>query len=209
MCLKKIRTMIKKAFKRIEITLIVISSIYFLVSAEKRMMSVICAICSIEARNMANDAIDNAVNEAMLELNALSSDYYEVDDENMTIYADTMLINELCSAVSENINDETDALSKIKIEVPLGVALGVDIFSNTGPKAVFSLRQMGESRVDYETSFVSVGINQTNFKVWLDVATEIQMVNPLRTQTLATNRKVMIIDSVIKGKVPDTYFEIN
>ena len=40
MCLKKIRIMIKKALKRIEITLIVISSIYFLVSAEKRMMSV-------------------------------------------------------------------------------------------------------------------------------------------------------------------------
>ena len=199
---------IKKAIKRFEICLLVISVIYFAVSAEKRMMSVICAICNIEARNLANDAIDYAVNKAMLEINALSSDYYEVDEDNMTIYADTMLINQLCSAVSENINDEADELSHIKIEVPVGAVFGIDILSNSGPKAVFSLRQMGESRVDYETSFVSVGINQTNFKVWLDVATEIQMVNPLRTQTLETNRKVMIIDSVIKGSVPDKYFEI-
>ena len=199
---------VKKAIKRVEICLLALSLIYFVVSAEKRMMSVICAVCSIEARNLANDAIDNAVNKAMLDINALSRDYYEVDEDNMTIYADTMLINELCSAVSENINDEADELSHIKIEVPIGAALGIDIFSNAGPKAVFSLRQMGESRVDYETSFVSVGINQTNFKVWLDVTTEIQMVNPLNSQTLETNRKVMIIDSVIKGAVPDKYFEI-
>lgn len=206
--MRSIKKEIKRTIKRAEVIFLAAAIVYFLASAEKRMMSVICAVCSIEARNLANDAIDNAVNRAMLELNALSSDYYEVDDDNMTIYADTMLINELCSAVSENINDETDALSKIKIEVPWGVSLGIDIFSNMGPKAVFSLRQMGESRVDYETSFVSVGINQTNFKVWLDVATEIQMVNPLRSQTLETNRKVMIIDSVIKGSVPDKYFEI-
>jgi len=200
---------VKRLVKRFEISLLIIALIYFAVSAEKRMMSVICAICTIEARNLANDAIDNAVNRAMLEMNSLSSDYYEVDDENMTVYADTMLINELCSAVSENINDETYELSKIKIEVPWAAAIGIDILSNIGPKAIFSLRQMGESRVDYETSFVSVGINQTNFKVWLDVATEIQMVNPLRTQTLETDRKVMIIDSVIKGTVPNQYFEIN
>ena len=68
---------------------------------------------------------------------------------------------------------------------------------------------MGQSHVDYETSFVSVGINQTNFKVWLDVITEIQMVNPLEKDIVKTNRKVMIIDSVIKGNVPQTYFEYN
>ena len=50
-------------------------------------------------------------------MNVISSDFYELDEENLTIYADTMLINELCSAVSENLNDETDALSKIKIEM--------------------------------------------------------------------------------------------
>lgn len=207
--MKKINSAFKRLIKRFELILLALSVIYFAVSAERRVMSSLSAICSIEARNLANNAIDSAVNKAMLEINALSDDFYVVDSQNMTIYADTMLINELCSAVSENINNETDELSKIKVEIPVGAALGVDLLSNTGPKAVFSLRQMGQSRVDYETSFVSVGINQTNFKVWLEVITEIQMVNPLKSGIVQTSRKVMIIDSVIKGGVPERYYEYN
>lgn len=207
--LKKAVKYAKGIIKRFEILLLITAIIYFAVSAEKRIMASLSAISVIEARNLANNAIDNAVNRAMLNMNAISSDFYELDEENLTIYADTMLINELCSAVSENLNDETDALSKIKIEIPIGAALGIDVLANTGPKAVYSLRQMGQSHVDYETSFVSVGINQTNFKVWLDVITEIQMVNPLEKEIVKTNRKVMIIDSVIKGNVPQTYFEYN
>ena len=134
--LKKAVKYAKGIIKRFEILLLITAIIYFAVSAEKRIMASLSAISVIEARNLANNAIDNAVNRAMLNMNAISSDFYELDEENLTIYADTMLINELCSAVSENLNDETDALSKIKIEIPIGAALGIDVLANTGPKAV-------------------------------------------------------------------------
>ncbi len=207
--MRKRKSLFKRIIRRFEIIILIAAIIYFLVSAERRIMAGITAISQIEARNLANNAIDSAVNEALAEMDTLSDDYYEIDEESGTLYANTMLINALCSAVSENISDETDELSKIKIAVHWGSVLGIDLFSNFGPTSTFSLRQMGESRVDYETSFISVGINQTNFKVWLYVVTEIQMVSPLRSQSVETNRKVMIIDTVIKGTVPDNYFDFN
>ena len=66
-----------------------------------------------------------------------------------------------------------------------------------------------DTKVDYETSFSQAGINQTNYKVWLTVEITLRMVNPLKSTDVTTTRKIMLIDTIIKGNIPQTYFEIN
>ena len=68
---------------------------------------------------------------------------------------------------------------------------------------------MGAATVAYETSFSSAGINQINFKIWIDVSMEIKIVSPLWQQTMTVARKIMLVDTVISGTVPERYMTLN
>ena len=66
-----------------------------------------------------------------------------------------------------------------------------------------------EALVNYNTEFNSVGINQSNFKIWIDINTTVRIINPLQKKEIEFNRKVMIVDTVINGVVPENYMNIN
>ena len=95
------------------------------------------------------------------------------------------------------------------INIPLGVITGIEVFSNIGPNIPFYIKPMGIASVDYETSFSAEGINQTNFKIWLNIAMDIKIVNPLRSETISVSRKIMLVDTVINGTVPERYMSLN
>ena len=82
------------------------------------------------------------------------------------------------------------------------------MFSNTGPSIPFYLKPMGLASVDYETSFTAEGINQINFKIWINVAMDIKIVNPLRSETMSVSRKIMLVDTIINGTVPERYMTL-
>ena len=67
---------------------------------------------------------------------------------------------------------------------------------------------MGSAEVDYETEFISAGINQTNYKIWLTVDITVSLANPLYSKRVNMTRKIMLVDTIIKGEVPSNYLGI-
>ena len=68
---------------------------------------------------------------------------------------------------------------------------------------------MGSTKVDYISTFESAGINQINYKIWLNISIELKIVNPLYHETITMERKIMLADIVFIGKVPEHYFQID
>ena len=99
-------------------------------------------------------------------------------------------------------------MEKRKVYIPLGSALGIDYFANTGPEIGFYIKQMGKADVDYETEFLTAGINQVNFRVYISVKLDIKTVNPLGSGTVETTRKIVLIDTAKAGKVPNNYINM-
>ena len=64
-------------------------------------------------------------------------------------------------------------------------------------------------KTDYQTEFVSAGINQINYKIWLNLSMDMKVVNPLYQETITLNRKIMLCDLVFSGKVPEHYFQFS
>ncbi|MGL4790470.1 MAG: sporulation protein YunB, partial [Anaerotignaceae bacterium] len=176
-----------------------------LTAVQEKVMPSLLTISQIEVKRLASQSIDKAVKSSISAMDIRSSDFFSKAEDNTIISANTLLINELCSNVSTNINREISLFKEKRIEVALGALSGWDVLANSGPLIGFRLRQMGDATVDYETSFNAAGINQTNYKVWLNITLNTQLVNPLKTQTIAIQRKVMIIDTVIEGVVPQWY----
>jgi len=207
----------KKSQKKFKILFVVFVltafSAIILNGIEKNLMPVLIDISSVKAKKIADSAIDSAIRSSLADLNIKSADFFETSATNTgtseAVTANTVLINNFCSHVSSVIDAELTEDVHSAISVPIGVVTGLDFLSLYGPKARFTLVHLGDSVVDYETSFQATGINTINYKVWLNIKTDMKLVNPLKSQYITATRKVMLIDTVIKGNIPDSYFQLN
>ena len=57
-----------------------------------------------------------------------------------------------------------------------------------------------------KSQVISAGINQVNYKIYFDVEVESRIVMPFKQQSVIFQKEILIVDSVIKGSVPDAYF---
>jgi len=111
-----------------------------------------------------------------------------------------------CTQLNNEINAAMQTLPNERILIPLGAALDSAFFANHGPKIPFTLMPVGAVTSDYETSFTSAGINQINYKIWVNLSFELQIANPLFKEKIVFSKKIMLIDTIISGKVPDYFF---
>ena len=160
---------------------------------EKNLLPPLKEISHMQCKAAANHIIDEAA------ANALGESYT----------ANTTCVNQFCALLSRDITKQLNELPKEVIPIPLGAATHWGLLANQGPKIPFTLLPMGAVRVDYETAFSSVGINQINYKIWLAVHLELRIVNPLYREDITLERKIMLADLVFSGKVPAHYFQIS
>lgn len=174
---------------------------------EKKIVPSLQEISHNRSTALANTIINDCIQDMMTEQSLSSEDFLvETDSENPTYTTNTQLINLFCANLNKKINTAMQALPYEKIMIPLGAASNSNFFANWGPQIPFILMPGGEITSDYETSFVTAGINQTNYKIWINLSLEIQIVNPLYTEKIMLTKKIMLVDTIIGGKVPDLFF---
>ncbi len=156
-----------------------------------------------------NYKISKTVTEVIVESNVKTSDLYSVTTNNegniKSIETNTVLVNSICSNIVEELSLEFLNSDIHIIEVPIGIILNVELFSNFGPTYKVKVKPIGVVDVDYNTTFTSAGLNQSNYKLDLNVSSKVQFVNPLRSQVIDVNREVTLINNVINGEVPSGY----
>ena len=60
-----------------------------------------------------------------------------------------------------------------------------------------------------ENEFISVGINQTMHKIYIDATIDLSVMVPGYESVVSVSTTVLIAETVIVGKVPDTYIDFN
>lgn len=196
-------------FLRLFLSFLLLSGFLFLVLVlyDTKIFRTVVEISHIQSKSTANTIIDEAVQNTIKELGVSSSDFF-IEKDLSSVSVNTILINTFCTTVSTEITKGMEQIADEYITIPMGVITGIEFFSNIGPEIPFYLKPMGIASVDYETSFSSEGINQINFKIWLNVAMDIKIVNPLRSETMSVSRKIMLVDTVISGTVPERYMTV-
>jgi len=190
--------------------IVFIPVLFLLVQCDNRIFGAVLEISRLQSKTTTNKVIDKAVQDTIQRLQVESSDFFiDNQDDLAKVSANTLLINEFCSTISGEITKGMDKVSNECIPIPLGMITGIDLLSSLGPKIPFSVRPMGTATVDYETSFTSVAINQVNFKIWLNISADIKIVNPLRQEKVSLTRKIMLVDTVISGTVPERYLNFD
>lgn len=158
----------------------------------------------------------SAINEATLEILTENPSYSDMVEISYDTNGDIQLIK-VKSAVVNSLSQKTTLLSQKKIaslgmkgvDVPLGTLSGFMFLAGKGPTVSLQVIPVGSITSNFVSEFNSAGINQTNHKIYLRINSDVNVIIPGAYSTVKTLTEVVVLDSIIIGKIPDTYLNSN
>ena len=116
-------------------------------------------------------------------------------------------INALSARVLEEIVDATEG-HDLTVSVPLGNLTGLSLLMGRGPAVPVKIVVLTSSRVEFQNSIVTAGINQTKHQIALVATVDIDVLVPWATESAQVSSEVLIADTVIVGQVPQSYWNL-
>ena len=164
----------------------------------------------------ARDAVTLAVNSCvsrMMHENDYGYAYFvtlEKDEDGCitAITANTANINALSSEIMQEIARAADS-ETLNISIPLGSLLGSNLLMGRGPAIPVQVKMLTSSFVRFDNDLIATGINQSRHVIKLIANVDIDIMIPLSTVSTTVETDILIAETVIIGRVPETYLNYN
>ena len=206
----------KKGKKGLGLLIIIVLSLVIIVFLLNRLDSILMPTAlDIAERVIISDisrVIDNAYSSIIKEQYIEAADLFiiQADEQSgrvSSMYVDTLLVNEICNKLAVRISSDMNSLSIKTVDVPMGSLTGYNIFAGTGPAYQISVRPTGDALVNPRSERESVGINQVNIMLWLDVKCEARIVTPFQNgREIIIERSLPLINTYFSQDVPNMYW---
>ena len=201
----------KRAKRRIIIILAVVFCLSALFIYSVSAISPIVKARAVElSRSHATRVINTAVREVMEE-----GDYPELveikrDSEGnvLSLSANTTAINNLKSRVSLRILELLSREENLELKVPIGNLTGMYLMTGRGFSVSVRLIPADSVVTTVESSFSEEGINQSWHRITMRVTLRVGVIVLGEHISVDVCDSIVVADSVIVGKVPDAYTEI-
>lgn len=89
-----------------------------------------------------------------------------------------------------------------------GSFTGIKLLAGRGPGIKIRISTVGNVETDLRSEFEAQGINQTLHRIYLQVKCEVSILTPFKDITKDIKNQVLIMENVIIGTVPNTYYNI-
>ena len=121
---------------------------------------------------------------------------------------DTMQLNYLKAMLDQAIQTELKQNEAGFMEIPLGSVLKEEAFWATGPNMKIRVHTSGVVHSDLKDVFTSVGINQVQHKIYLEITIEMRIISlSMHTKKIVT-QQIPLTETIRSGKIPN-YFAGN
>ncbi|MCL2343207.1 MAG: sporulation protein YunB [Firmicutes bacterium] len=164
-----------------------------------------------EANDLVTRRVTDAVNLRIQQGGFDYSDFVRIDRDaagNVTaITTDTAKINLLSAELLSDIV-AANQQNMIEIGIPLGTLTGTQLLLGRGPNIHVKVYMLSNSTATFRNEFSDAGINQTKHQILLDVSVNIRIMIPWKTIKATVNSEVLLAETVIVGKVPETYVKV-
>ncbi len=169
---------------------------------------IILSIGEAKVKSLATKAINMAVTEVLSE-GYTYDDIIDIKFNNngdiSYIQARSLIVNKLSRDLVSTSQSKLDIIGEQGISIPLGSLLGVPLFMGMGPELRLKLFPIGAISCEFKSLFSQAGINQTNHRIYVNIKSNVTVVLPISSRQVNTTTQLLICESVIVGKVPDTY----
>ena len=187
----------------------------FLILALVYYFAVVCpavvALSQEKIRSIATQTISEVVGEVLTNGNYTYDDLVEVtyssENKISQISTNSTQVNLLVREVTAKVQERFDQLDSAQVVVNLGSFTGIPFLFGYGPEITLNLVPIGTVQTNFETKFLSAGINQTLHSLYFDVNAILGLILPGSTQNFDTNLQVLICESFIVGEIPSIYLQ--
>ena len=114
-------------------------------------------------------------------------------------------VSELQAALAGEVIAALSAPAAADLGVPLGNLLPSPFFSGLGPRVPIRILSVSEVEVKLLSRFSSAGINQTLHRLLLSLSAKVRVLIPTGTVTAIVYADVTAAETLIVGRVPDSY----
>lgn len=155
-----------------------------------------------------------AVNEAVCVILAdvdSYSDFFTIEknsqNEIVMISANSAIVNTFARNTAILSQQKIHALKSFKIDIPIGTLSGVPLLAEKGPTVDVIVSPIGNVSCTFKSVFETAGINQTLHRIYVDVCSNVDLIMPTSHMEVQTITPILISESLIVGKVPDTFLQ--
>lgn len=152
-----------------------------------------------------NVAVSNVIN-STINYDSIITINYNQNGEVSYMSANQYMINTIAREVVKDAHQRMKDLGSEYISVPVGTLSGITLFMGRGPMVKLSSSPIAIVGSSFDSTFTSVGINNTLHKIYLKVNATVEMTLPIKKQTIEVEQEVLLCESVIVGNVPKVYF---
>lgn len=185
--------------------------LFFGFLAYLRLKPYVLAYARMNADSLMSTIANEALREGLSEYGVTAEDlvHYYYDDEGDIIACgvDTLEIGRLSVEILAAMDGYFEEHDAVEFQVPMGAALGENIFIGWWPDIPFRVRLIGNADINYDSTVEAAGINQVHHKVWLDLKFTIQVAAPLMSEILTSSRQFVLVDRTFAGDVPLVFME--
>ena len=203
----------KKRFLRTVLFLIVL--LIVLLSLSVALLSVnmrpaMAALAIARIRSVAARAMNDAILESMGdETNyARLIQVHESSERVYMLQANTHKMNILAADCAEAAQERIAQMGDQGISIPIGTITGISFLASKGPSLKVTFSPAGSVQSEFNSEFVSSGINQTLYRVNLLLTASVRLVMPGVSETISVRAEAAIAESIIVGDVPEVYTNV-
>ena len=168
------------------------------------------------ARNQAVNAASNAIIEAVSEmLRRGDTDFSrvivlekDVEGHITALRTDMAQVERLKVEVLELLDTLVAQINTQQMGIPLGNLLLPDLLAGTGPELPVKAVSLTMSNADFFSDFTAAGINQTLQTLKVKFTISLTILTTVGYETVDVDSDVMVAQTVIVGRVPETYVNL-
>ncbi|MDE7301049.1 MAG: sporulation protein YunB [Clostridia bacterium] len=187
-------------------TLIIAVLLFF----QRNVTNILISISEATIRSITTVAVNDAIYYTLndnLRYEDLITITYNPDGSVSTITTDSLKINRIARDTAYLSQENLNRMSEEGILVPIGALTGIEALAGFGQKINIKIIPISNVGCSFVSKFEQAGINQTKHSLYLEVVSDISIILPDKTSNLASTTEVLICESVISGKIPDTYLQ--
>ena len=200
----------RKIKRRVAAAVICLFFIGIVVLLHRNVTNVLKSIAEASMRSITSVAVNDAVYYTL-------SDKLRYEDlvgiersdggERQAISSNAFQINRIARDTAYMSQENLNKMSEDGVEVPLGALSGVEAWAGFGPKIHLKIIPISNVSCKFVSKFDAAGINQTKHSIYLEIVADISIIMPSGTSNFASLTEVLVCESVLVGKVPETYLQ--
>lgn len=193
------------------LVLLMVLAVYSVVFTERIIKPNVAAIAEVKVKAMITQIVNDAVHKQFRsdsDVNELLT--IKTDQEGNITYVEsnTTAMNNLATELTQAVQSQYRWSEAVALEVPVGSIVGSQILSQIGPYISLKVLPIGMSRANFKTEFESMGINQTKYKVYLQMDSQARVLAPFSINNIEIQNTILIAEAIIVGEVPEAYINV-